>query len=68
MSEKRNKKLRKQAKYEKSYAVQLAGQYNLTIGTGSAIRVVPVDRYELIELTPEQQAAKNLYKSLKKSV
>jgi hypothetical protein len=67
MNGKTAKRLRKQANYQKPIETELAGDYNLTVATGSAQRVINVKRYVLKEPTEEQQEAKTAYKELKKS-
>lgn len=68
MNEKLAKRLRKEVGYKKNITTQPAGQYNITIGTGAATRVVSVERFEQVEATPEQKELKNKYKTLKRSV
>lgn len=56
------KRLRKEAKYEKSLAVQSAGDYNLRVHN---VRTINVPRFELVELTNEQKQKKANYRDLK---
>jgi hypothetical protein len=67
MNGKTAKRLRKQANYKKTFENELAGDYNLSIATGSAQRVKNVKRYVQKELTEDQKEAKATYKELKKS-
>lgn len=62
MNGRTSKRLRKEAKYEKSFAVKPAGDYNLRVHN---VRTINVPRFELVELTQEQKAIKAEYKELK---
>ena len=56
------KRLRKEAKFKKSYTVKPAGDYNLSVHN---VRTINVKRFELIDLTEEQVTQKAEYRQLK---
>ena len=58
MNGRKAKQLRRHAKYEKSVVPEVVGDFNITINSGNAVRVVNVKKTQPKELTKEQEEAR----------
>lgn len=65
MNARKAKQLRRQSKYKKESIPKIVGDFNITINSGSAQRIVNIPKTEPVEQTQEQIEAKKLYKQLK---
>jgi hypothetical protein len=65
MNGRKAKQLRRQSKYVKEAIPKIVGDFNITINSGLAQRVINIPKTEPVEQTKEQLEAKTLYRKLK---